>query len=153
MTSRAGELRKGNGEEVREKGSHTSAEGAPCAHRRRALSGSYLLTDITSNPTLAFDDGGDRRLTISHHAAVRHENRCRPAGEAVTERNRLHRPICPPRVVPSLRDPDVVESWICGDVSVPALRCNGGRALRLGTGERAVSTQSRLPARARSDAL
>jgi len=39
----------------------------------------------------AFGDGGDRCLTISHHAAVRHENCCRPAGEAVTERDRLHR--------------------------------------------------------------
>jgi len=48
---------------------------------------------------------------------------------------------------------EIQSSWISGDVSVPALRGNGGRALRLGTGERAVSTHSHLPARARPDAL
>jgi len=33
------------------------------------LSASYLLTDITSKPALAFGDSGDnRRLKISHHA-------------------------------------------------------------------------------------
>jgi len=36
---------------------------------------------------------------------------------------------------------------------MPALRGNGGRALRLGTGEHAVSMHSHLPARARPDAL
>jgi len=48
---------------------------------------------------------------------------------------------------------EIQSSWISGDVSVPALRGNGGRALRLGTGEHAVSTHSHLPARARPDAL
>ena len=51
---------------------------------------SYLLMGITSNPALAFGDGGDRRLDGVIHAAVRHENCCRPAGEAVTKRDRLH---------------------------------------------------------------
>ena len=47
---------------------------------------------------------------------------------------------------------EIQSSWISGDASVPALRGNGGRALRLGTGG-AVSTHSHLPARARPDAL
>jgi len=48
---------------------------------------------------------------------------------------------------------EIQSSWISGDVSVPALWVNGGRALRLGTGERAVSTHSHLPERVRPYAL
>jgi len=49
---------------------------------------------------------------------------------------------------------EIQSSWISGDVSVPALRVNGGLALHLGTGsERAGSTHGHLPARVRPDAL
>jgi len=58
----------------------------------------------------------------------------------------------PPRLESSPPS-EIQSSWISGNVSVPALRVNGGRALRLGTGERAVSTHSHLPERVRPDAL
>jgi len=60
---------------------------AKSAHQRGTLSTSYLLTDISSKPTLALDDGGERRTArtyFTHHAAVRHGYCCCPAGEAVT---------------------------------------------------------------------